>query len=125
MITKFSTRKRNPQSLVATLAIVTIFGGPTASAQKTYGMSASTSYAISTSSASSQGKALTGSVPSGPATNEILHLTLHDAINRALRYNLGTIESGENATIARGQRLLALSHLLPQVSAGVTENVNQ
>ena len=31
----------------------------------------------------------------------------------------------ENARIARGQRLLALSKLLPQVSAGVSEHVEQ
>src|SRR5262249_36332552 len=51
--------------------------------------------------------------------------TLRDAITRALRYNLATIESGENARIARGQRLLALSKLLPQISAGASENVQQ
>jgi outer membrane protein TolC len=55
----------------------------------------------------------------------VLHLSLRDAITRALRYNLATIESGENARIARGQRLLALSKLLPQVSAGVSENLGQ
>ena len=66
-----------------------------------------------------------GSVPSGPASSEVLHLTLRDAINMALRYNLGQIESGENARIARGQRLRALSALLPQVSAGASENVEQ
>jgi outer membrane protein TolC len=66
-----------------------------------------------------------GSVPTGTASNEILHLKLHDAINRAVRYNLGQIESGENARIARGQRLRALSALLPQVSAGASENVEQ
>jgi outer membrane protein TolC len=66
-----------------------------------------------------------GSVPSGAATSEVLHLTLRDAISRALRYNLGQIESGENARIARGQRLRALSALLPQVSAGASENVEQ
>src|SRR5499425_386973 len=66
-----------------------------------------------------------GSVPSGTTTNEVLHLTLRDAINRAVRYNLGQIESGENARIARGQRLRALSTLLPQISAGATENVEQ
>ena len=55
-----------------------------------------------------------GSVPSGPATNEVLRLTLSEAINRAVRYNLGAIESDENTTAARGQRLLALSHLLPR-----------
>jgi outer membrane protein TolC len=66
-----------------------------------------------------------GSVPSGPASNDVLHLTLRDAINRAVRYNLGQIESGENARIARGQRLRALSALLPQISAGGAENVEQ
>jgi outer membrane protein TolC len=66
-----------------------------------------------------------GSVPSGPATNMVLRLTLGEAINQAVRYNLGAIESDENIRAARGQRLLALSHLLPQVSAGITENVDQ
>jgi outer membrane protein TolC len=65
------------------------------------------------------------SVPSGPATNDVLRLTLRDAISRALRYNLVAIESGETARIARGQRLIALSQLLPQVSMGVSENVQQ
>jgi outer membrane protein TolC len=75
--------------------------------------------------AGSEAGALSGSVPSGPASNEALRLTLRDAITRALRYNLATIESGQNAQIARGQRLLALSTLLPQVSAGLSENVEQ
>jgi hypothetical protein len=66
-----------------------------------------------------------GSVPSGPASNEVLRLTLRDGINMALRYNLGAIESGGNTQITRGQRLIALSNLLPQVSAGVSENVAQ
>ena len=66
-----------------------------------------------------------GSVPSGRATSEVLHLTLRDAISMAIRYNLGQIESGENARIARGQRLRALSALLPQVNAGGAENVEQ
>jgi outer membrane protein TolC len=65
------------------------------------------------------------SVPSGPASSEVVHLSLRDAINLAVRYNLGQIESGENAQIARGQRLQALSRLLPQVTAGVSENVEQ
>jgi outer membrane protein TolC len=72
-----------------------------------------------------QSSALTGSVPSGPASDEILRLTLRDAITRGLRYNLATIENGQNAQIARGQRLLALSNLLPQVSAGASETVQQ
>jgi outer membrane protein TolC len=66
-----------------------------------------------------------GSVPSGTASKEVLHLTLRDAITMAVRYNLGQIESGENARIARGQRLRAMSALLPQVTAGAAENVSQ
>jgi outer membrane protein TolC len=66
-----------------------------------------------------------GSVPSGTASKEVLHLTLRDAITMAVRYNLGQIESGENARIARGQRLRAMSVLLPQVTAGAAENVSQ
>src|SRR6202008_3143028 len=87
---------------VAVLAVLT--GGATAKAQNT---------------------TVTGSVPSGPASDQVLHLTLREAVNMALRYNLGAIESGQNAQIARGQRLLALSNLLPQVSAGASENVQQ
>ena len=43
----------------------------------------------------------------------------------ALRYNRGAIESRENVKIARRQWLLALSNLLPQVSAGASESVQQ
>ena len=66
-----------------------------------------------------------GSVPSGTASKEVLHLTLRDAITMAVRYNLGQIESGENARIAHGQRLHAMSTLLPQINAGAAENVEQ
>jgi outer membrane protein TolC len=66
-----------------------------------------------------------GSVPTGTATNKVVHLSLRDAINLALRYNLGRIETAENARIARGQRLRALSALLPQITAGAAENVEQ
>jgi len=80
---------------------------------------------IGATSAKAQNTAVTGSVPSGPASDQVQRLTLRDTINMALRYNLGAIESGQNAQIARGQRLLALSNLLPQVSAGASENVQQ
>jgi outer membrane protein TolC len=75
--------------------------------------------------AAAQNTGVMGSVPSGPASNQVLQLTLRDAIDMALRYNLGAIESGENAQIARGQRLIALSNLLPQSGAGASENVSQ
>jgi outer membrane protein TolC len=80
---------------------------------------------IGGTTAKAQNTSITGSVPSGPASDQVLELTLRDAIKMALRYNLGAIESGQNAQIARGQRLLALSNLLPQVSAGASETVQQ
>lgn len=72
-----------------------------------------------------QTSAVNASVPNGTASNEKLRLTLRDAINMALRYNLGAIESREDAQRARGQRLIALSYLLPQVSAALSETVGQ
>lgn len=80
---------------------------------------------LDTSATRAQSTTVLGSVPSGPATVQIVPLTLRDAVNTALRYNLGAIESRQNAQIARGQRLLALSNLLPQVSAGASETVQQ
>jgi outer membrane protein TolC len=115
------TRWRWYTAMLAAATIVCF--GTTAVGQYSPSMEASAAYPTSQTSTASGG--LAGSVPSGPATNEVLHVTLRDAITRALRYNLATIESGENARIARGQRLLALSKLLPQVSAGVSETVQQ
>lgn len=111
---------------VTTLAIATIlYCAVPAAAQYSAGIGATGTSAANQNFAAVQTSGLSGSVPSGPATNEVLHLSLRDAINRGLRYNLGSIESGENTRISRGQRLLALSKLLPEVSAGVSENVDQ
>src|SRR5258708_32711886 len=65
--------------------------------------------ALARSSATGQANGITGSVPTGTATNEVLHLTLRDAVTQAVRYNLPSIATGANARIARRQRLLALS----------------
>jgi outer membrane protein TolC len=80
---------------------------------------------IGATAAKAQNQPVNGSVASGPASDQIIRLTLRDAVNMALKYNLGTIESGENTQIARGQRLVALSKLLPQVSASASESVTQ
>jgi outer membrane protein TolC len=61
-----------------------------------------------------------GSVPTGAATNELLHLSFSDAIGMALRYNLDAIESTESARSAHAQRQQALSVLLPQVNLGAS-----
>jgi outer membrane protein TolC len=80
---------------------------------------------VSAAGQTSQPSANFGSIPGGTASKEVLRLTLRDAITMAIRYNLGQIESSENARIARGQRLRAMSAVLPQVNAGAAENVTQ
>jgi outer membrane protein TolC len=63
-----------------------------------------------------------GSVAAGTVTPEVRRITLRDAIDMALRYNLAAIESEEDANVARGQRLRALSVLLPQFGLSATYN---
>jgi outer membrane protein TolC len=57
-----------------------------------------------------------GSVPA-QATGTTIRLSMRDAIERGLRYNLGLIESNQASAEVRAGRLRALAALLPQVSA--------
>jgi outer membrane protein TolC len=66
-----------------------------------------------------------GSVPTGVASPTPVSLTLHDAIDRGLKTNLGLLVSGEASEAARGERLRSLSALLPQVTGALSENVQQ
>jgi outer membrane protein TolC len=113
-----------PRLYAGLFAITTVvFFGMSAMGQYSGSIGATAGY--TTGQTSAAGSAISGSVPSGPASSEVLHLSLRDAIDLALKYNLGSIEGEENTRIARGQRLVALSQLLPQVSAGVSETVQQ
>ncbi len=66
-----------------------------------------------------------GSVPSGAPSAAPLALTLRDSIDRALKTNLGLLISSSASETARGQRLKALSALLPQLTGRVSETVEQ
>ncbi|HXA85242.1 MAG TPA: TolC family protein, partial [Candidatus Dormibacteraeota bacterium] len=66
-----------------------------------------------------------GSVPGGKPTGTTLALSLKDAFSRALKYNLGVIESDQNTRAARATRLRNLSSLLPNLSARVSATVEQ
>src|SRR5580698_4618405 len=66
-----------------------------------------------------------GSIPMGTASPTPLALTLHDAIDRGLKANLGLLVSDSSNEAARGQRLQALSSLLPQAHGQVGETVEQ
>jgi outer membrane protein TolC len=54
-----------------------------------------------------------------------LALTIHDAIDRSLRANLGLLVSDSTSEASRGQRLQALSALLPELHAQVSQNEEQ
>jgi outer membrane protein TolC len=58
-----------------------------------------------------------GSVPRGVASSTPLALTLHDAVDRGLKANLGLLVSDSANDSARGQRLQMLSALLPHLNA--------
>jgi outer membrane protein TolC len=66
-----------------------------------------------------------GSVPMGTASSAPLALTFREAIDRGLKANLGLLVSGSENESARGQRLRALSALLPQIDGQVSETVEQ
>ena len=66
-----------------------------------------------------------GSVPEGEATSAVLPLSFKDAIDRALRNNLGLLIGTDNLLAARGQRWQELSHLLPNVNAVATQAATQ
>ena len=66
-----------------------------------------------------------GSVPAGQATGTTLELSLKDALERALKYNLGVIESSQNNRAAQAARLRSLNGLLPNLSARLTAALEQ
>jgi outer membrane protein TolC len=66
-----------------------------------------------------------GSVATGTSSPTPLALTLHEAIDRGLKANLGLLVSDSANEAARGQRLRALSTLLPQINAQLGETVEQ
>jgi outer membrane protein TolC len=68
---------------------------------------------------------LTGSVATGQATPETLQLSLLDAIQRGLKYNIGVVDSAEDIRAARAERLRALRDLLPDIRAGLTATGQQ
>src|SRR5277367_2023791 len=66
-----------------------------------------------------------GSVPGGKLIPGELKLTLQDAIQRGLEFNLGLIESKQADAGVQAQRARAFSTLLPQISARAEQNFEQ
>jgi outer membrane protein TolC len=68
-----------------------------------------------------------GSVPTGKAAGAgtPLGLSLKEAFERALKYNLGLIESDQNTRAAHAARLRRLNAMLPNLSARVSGAIEQ
>ena len=80
---------------------------------------------LTASAALGQGSQFQGSVPARIVSPTPLELAFHDAMDRGLKANLGLLVSDSASETARGQRLNALSALLPQVNAQAGETVEQ
>src|SRR5271156_6457458 len=76
---------------------------------------------LAASSIFAQQSQFQGSVPRGTASPTPLALTLHDTIDRGLKTNLGLLVSDSTNESVRGQRLQALSALLPEAHAQAGE----
>jgi outer membrane protein TolC len=100
---------------------------------------ASSSLSAQYPGASMQGQSMAGGAPlqgslqspllagvsAGAPTPGILPLSLKDAVDRGLKYNLGILLGQQNVREAQSSRLWALSRLLPHVETRTSESVLQ
>lgn len=63
-----------------------------------------------------------GSIPDPNAPQGPLTLNIADAIRRGLRFNLGAISANASVRQLRGERLAALSKMLPNIYGTLSEN---
>jgi outer membrane protein TolC len=68
---------------------------------------------------------LFGGLPAGRLSQEVLVLSIAEAIERGLRYNLAAVLSQEAIRASHGARQRVLSDFLPNLSAGLMESANQ
>lgn len=68
---------------------------------------------------------LLGSVTQGNPTPGAIPLSIADAIDRALKYNLGPVITQQETRISTANRLRSLSELLPKINVTVGETVEQ
>ena len=66
-----------------------------------------------------------GSIPQGTATSETIELTIEDALDRGLKYNLGLYLSNQTTAEARAATLQSLSNLLPNINGSFGEELQR
>jgi outer membrane protein TolC len=86
------------------------------------GSSVTGSLSIGSSSAQDP---FSGSISTEKATDQVITLTIKDAITRGLRANLGALLTEQGISSARAQRWRALQAMLPDVTGRVSESVQQ
>jgi outer membrane protein TolC len=99
------------KALAGPIVLLLIFFSDSAVAQQTRGTNLSPN--------------LFGSVPQDTAASGTIPLSISEAIDRALKYNLGPIIGEQESRVSRAARVRALSELLPKVNAGITETIQQ
>lgn len=66
-----------------------------------------------------------GSVAAEPQRPGVVALSVDEAIDRGLKYNLGVVLSRQSSAQAKAARLSALSNLLPQIDASLRDSTNK
>src|ERR1700744_3628302 len=66
-----------------------------------------------------------GSIPQGKATPETIDLTIDDALDKGLKFNLGLYLSDRATDQSRASRLRALSDLMPVIHGSFAEDVQK
>src|SRR5437763_5151667 len=99
--------------------------GPSASASEANTSEFSAIESASPASYSSTQNPFVSSVPEGKATGTVLPLSFKEAIDRALRTNLGLLLSSDNSLAVRGKKWEELSRLLPNISASANQSAQQ
>jgi hypothetical protein len=131
---ELNPEKESPQKKVTFLAAVAFclfaIGVGQAQTQGSTAYSGTGSDSTSTSSVSiqvtpSSQSPYSGSVAQGTVKPEAVSLTFQDAIELALKNNLGVLLQSYNTITARGQKWKELSALLPNVTGAVNVNAVQ
>jgi outer membrane protein TolC len=126
-------RLRIPNKLLTVLTIATLLCGSAALAQSISGgftgtsvsaPSSGTDISASFSQLANQNP-FSGSVSDQKIVPGVLPVSLLDAIDRGLKYNLGLYTSQTNQQTVRGERLKALAGLLPNLNARATDTLQQ
>jgi len=68
---------------------------------------------------------LAGSIPAKEVPAGPIHLTISEAVQRAIASNLGPISATNAQSAARAERLRSLGNLLPSISVNASETVTQ